>query len=63
MVIPVHFALELVCNARVGIEDVKCLEWMRVKKKRGESGISDNTYCRVDFIHAEARIQICEWCD
>jgi hypothetical protein len=33
------------------------------QKEAGESGISDNTYCRVYFIHAKARIQIRERSD
>jgi hypothetical protein len=33
------------------------------RKEASESGISGITYGRVDFIHAEARIQVCKWCD
>ena len=28
-----------------------------------EPSIGYNAYSRVNLIHAEARIQICEWCD
>ena len=47
----------------MSIENVKCLVKKVSQKEASESRLSNSTYGCVDFVHTEARIQICEWSD